>query len=225
MDRLERYGHWVGVFSDTQKHRLYEPAHAARVAGIESLALLDGRYRESDAVEPVEALAHTDIETYLPDDLLVNVDIAGMAVSLEVRSPLLDHQLVEFAAALPVDLKLRGLTQKYLLREVMRGVLPPAILKRRKMGFGVPIDRWFRRELRDMAYDVLLDRTSRERGLFRPDAVRAYLDAHVRGRAHHHPRLWSLLMLELWHRMFIDARCPVRSEDALLPAVAPVPPS
>ena len=222
---IVRYGQWLGVFSDGQKARLYEPAYSARLDAAASLSLLETRYRSSDAADVAEALTHTDVETYLPDDLLVKVDIASMAVSLEVRSPLLDHQLVEFAAALPVDLKLRGLTQKYLLREVMRGVLPPAILKRRKMGFGVPIDRWFRHELRDMAYDVLLDRTSRERGLFRPAAVRAYLDAHVRGRAHHHARLWSLLMLELWHRTFIDARCPVRSEDALLPAVAPVPPS
>ena len=88
----------------------------------------------------------------------------------------------------------------------MRGLLPDAVLRRPKMGFGVPIDHWFRHELREMAYDVLLDARARQRGYFRPETVRRYLDEHVEGRAHHHPRLWSLLMLEQWHRVFIDTR-------------------
>ena len=115
---------------------------------------------------------------------------------------------MEFAATLPLRLKLRGLTQKYLLRRAMRGLLPEAVLRRPKMGFGVPIDHWFRHELREMAYDVLLDDRARQRGYFRPETVRRYLDEHVEGRAHHHPRLWSLLMLEQWHRVFIDRGRP-----------------
>jgi asparagine synthase (glutamine-hydrolysing) len=123
-----------------------------------------------------------------------------------VRSPFLDHEVVEFAASLPLHLKLRGFTQKYLLRRAMRGLLPEAILRRPKMGFGVPIDHWFRHELREMAYDLLLDARAQQRGYFRPEVVRRYLDEHVEGRAQHHPRLWSLLMLEQWHRIFIDTR-------------------
>jgi asparagine synthase (glutamine-hydrolysing) len=90
----------------------------------------------------------------------------------------------------------------------MRGVLPETVLRRRKMGFAVPIDRWFREELREMARELLLDERARRRGYFRPEVVRRYLDEHASGQAHHHPRLWSLLMLELWHRMFIDQPCP-----------------
>jgi asparagine synthase (glutamine-hydrolysing) len=129
-----------------------------------------------------------------------------MAHSLELRSPFLDHRVVEFAASLPSTLKLRGLTPKYLLRRAMRDVLPPAVLRRPKMGFGVPIDRWFRHELRDMARDLLLDARARQRGYFRPEEVGRYLDEHERGQAHHHDRLWALLMLELWHRSFVDRR-------------------
>jgi asparagine synthase (glutamine-hydrolysing) len=107
--------------------------------------------------------------------------------------------------------KLRRLTQKYILRKIMVGVLPDEVLRRKKMGFGLPIDHWFRHELREMAYDVLLDGRARRRGYFRPEVVRRYLDEHMAGKARHHFRLWNLLMLELWHRMFIDQPCPTAS--------------
>ena len=103
-------------------------------------------------------------------------------------------------------LKLRGWTQKYLLRRAMRGLLPDAVLRRPKMGFGVPIDHWFRHELREMAYDVLLDARARQRGYFRPESSAAIWTSTSRGARHHHSRLWSLLMLEQWHRVFIDTR-------------------
>ena len=196
------------VFEPDPKLELYTAEFAAQVRGLDSLALLDAAYQTSDAPSFLEATVHADVQRYLPDDLLVKMDIASMAHSLEVRSPFLDHQVVEFAAALPASLKLRGLTQKYLLKQVMKGVLPEPILRRKKMGFGVPIDHWFRHELREMAYDVLLDPRARQRGYFRPEVVRRYLDEHAAGRAHHHVRLWTLLMLELWHRMFIDQPCP-----------------
>lgn len=168
--------------------------------------MLTDAYRTSSGTTFVEATAHVDVRHYLPDDLLVKADVASMAHSLELRSPFLDHRVVEFAASLPVDLKLRGLTQKYLLRRAMRAVLPPGVLRRPKMGFGVPIDRWFRRELRDMTRDMLLGTRACQRGYFRPEEVARYIDEHERGQAHHHHRLWALLMLELWHRTFIDRR-------------------
>jgi asparagine synthase (glutamine-hydrolysing) len=152
----------------------------------------------------------------LPDDLLVKMDIASMANSLEVRSPLLDHHVMELAASLSPRLKLRGLTGKHILRELLRDDLPPAVLGRRKMGFGVPIERWLRSELREMAYDLLLDGTARARGYFRPNVVREWLDSHAEGRANHHSQLWALLMLELWHRLYIDRRCAPRAAGLLL---------
>jgi asparagine synthase (glutamine-hydrolysing) len=145
---------------------------------------------------------------YLPDDLLVKMDIASMAHSLEVRSPFLDHVVVEFAATLPANLKVRRLVQKYILKRAMTGILPEAVLRRKKMGFGVPIDFWLRGDLRQFAFDILLDPRTVQRGYFKASTIRRYLDEHFGGRAHHHARLWSLLMFELWHRLFIDGHCP-----------------
>jgi asparagine synthase (glutamine-hydrolysing) len=202
----DRYARWMTTFGNADKHDLYTPALRHELRTTDSLTLLDAAYEASEATTLVERLAHSDVQLYLPDDLLVKMDIASMANSLEVRSPFLDHEVVEFAASLPLHLKLRGWTQKYLLRRAMRGLVPEAVTRRPKMGFGVPIDYWFRHELREMAYDVLLDARAQQRGYFRPEVVRRYLDEHVAGRAHHHPRLWSLLMLEQWHRVFIDTR-------------------
>jgi len=213
---IERYGQWIGMFSASDKARLYEPAFAARVSAPASLSLLETLYRATDAEGEAEAFAAVDAQTYLPDDLLVKTDIASMASSLEVRSPLLDHQVMEFAASLPQGMKLRGLIGKHLLRALFRDDLPPAVLDRRKMGFGVPIERWFRAELREMAYDLLLDGPARARGYFRPEVVREWLDRHVQGRANHHSQLWTLLMLELWHRVHVDRRCAVRAAEIIL---------
>jgi asparagine synthase (glutamine-hydrolysing) len=200
-----RYGRWITVFRPRDTAALYAAEFARRVGQRDPLDRLEAAYQASDAPSLVEAVMHADVQLYLPDDLLVKMDIASMANSLEVRSPLLDHRLVEFAASLPRSLKLRRLTQKYLLKRVMAGTLPDRVLRRRKMGFGVPIDHWFRHELREMAYDVLLDARARARGYFQPEAVRRYLDEHAQGRASHHARLWSLLFLELWHRTYIDS--------------------
>ena len=214
-DPVRRYGRWLSVTLDEQKQELYTRDFARQSRGTggagdhgdnSSLRLLEQRWAESDATSDVEKLAHTDIVMYLPDDLLVKMDIASMAHSLEVRSPLLDHHVVEFAARLPVSMKLRGRTSKYLLKQVMATQLPPAVLDRPKAGFGVPLDDWFRGSLRDTARDVLLGKRATERGYFEPATVRRYLDDHANGRAQHHTRLWSLLMLELWHRTFIDRR-------------------
>ncbi len=148
---------------------------------------------------------NADIHTYLPDDLMVKVDVAGMAHGLEVRSPLLDHELVEWAAALPETVRMKRGALKALFKSAMEPYLPREVLYRPKRGFGCPIDRWFRSELKEMAYDVLLSQSARQRGLFRPDYVRRLLDEHCAGRFDHQNRLWALLMLESWFRMWIDA--------------------
>jgi asparagine synthase (glutamine-hydrolysing) len=156
-------------------------------------------------LDPVDAVQRADTLLYLPNDLLVKVDIATMANSLEARSPLLDHRLVEFCAALPSSYKLRGRTSKWLLRQLMRDRLPPAILSRPKMGFGVPVGEWLRGELRPLLEDTLLSERSLQRGFFRPQAVRALIDEHVARRADRTSHIWGLLMLELWFREFVDS--------------------
>ncbi len=142
--------------------------------------------------------------TYLPNDLLVKMDIASMTVSLEARSPFLDHRLMEFAASLPENLKLRRLKTKYLLKRVLKQLVPEENLSRRKMGFGVPIGHWFRGSLKSFLRETLLSDTASNRGLFKPEAVRNLIDQHLTHKADHSHRLWSLLMLELWFQRFID---------------------
>jgi asparagine synthase (glutamine-hydrolysing) len=204
-DAARRYLRWIALFPEDFKRRLYTDEFAARVTGQDSfdLALASYDVRSRDLVDGVLAL---DVATYLPDDLLVKVDIATMAHALEARAPMVDHVFMEFAASLPSHLKLRGLTKKYILKRAARPLLPAAVIDRPKMGFGVPIDRWMRRELREMLHDVLLSRRAIERGIFREAAVRRVIDEHQSGRHQWHLQLWALLFLELWFRRFIDAR-------------------
>jgi asparagine synthase (glutamine-hydrolysing) len=147
---------------------------------------------------------YVDVHTYLHDDILTKVDRMSMAVSLESREPLLDHELLELAARVPATLKLRDGVSKYLLRRLLARRLPASILARRKQGFAAPISEWLRGPLQPMVHDLLESRRSVERGVFEPAGVRRLLDDHGSGRADHPHRLWQLLMLELWFRQFVD---------------------
>jgi asparagine synthase (glutamine-hydrolysing) len=174
------------------------------MASSDSIDLLLQTYAAAEADDFVDATLSVDVVSYLPDDLLVKMDIASMAHSLEARSPMVDHVFMEFAASIPSALKLKGRTKKYIFKRAVRGLLPAPVIDRPKMGFGVPIDRWFQRELKEMAYDTLLSSRCLGRGLFRQEVVRQLLDEHVGGQAEWHPHLWSLLFLELWFQRFID---------------------
>lgn len=191
-------------FMAEMKDGLYTGEFKKKVSANDSLDLLLDRYREAEADSLLDRTLFTDVMMYLPDDLLVKVDVASMANSLEARSPLLDHEFMEFAARIPADLKLKGLTKKYILKEALRGLLPDDILFREKMGFGVPLDYWFRNELKEMAYDTLLDERALGRGYFRKEYIRQMLDEHVGGRWNWQYHIYNLLMLELWHREFVD---------------------
>ena len=157
----------------------------------------------------IAGLQRLDFATYLPGDLLPKSDIASMAHSLELRSPLLDHRVVELGLSLPDHLKQRGREGKVALRRAFADDLPPTRRGRGKSGFGVPLAHWFRGELRPLARELLLDERARSRGWFRPAAVERLLDEHASGRADHGHRLWTLVMLELWQRTHVDAPpCP-----------------
>jgi asparagine synthase (glutamine-hydrolysing) len=151
----------------------------------------------------LDRLLYTDLKTYLVE-LLMKQDQMSMAASIESRVPFLDHHLVEFAASLPPRFKLRGTTTKWILREAVKGILPPSILTRPKMGFPVPFGAWMRGRSNAVARDVLLDSRSRQRGLIDPPAVERLLDAHAAGAVQGGDAIWSLLNLELWYRTFID---------------------
>ena len=188
---------WAFFFSEREKSALYSE-NFADILNIEERegAVLEGFSPECD---PVQRMLSVDLLTYLPDDILVKVDRMSMACSLEVRSPFMDHKLVEFAAALPLELKLNGWRRKYLLGKLARKRLPTWVIERPKQGFAVPLATWFRGELRDWVGDILLSTQARERGFFNPTAVENMLDRHQSQRDYSQ-QLWALLVLEVWHR-------------------------
>jgi asparagine synthase (glutamine-hydrolysing) len=195
---------WQSQFGPIEKARLYDMDFARELLPLDSRELLFARCREAGADDFMDSVLYSDVTGYLPDCLLVKSDIATMAHGLEARSPFLDHRLMEFAARIPIDLKIRGRQTKWILRRAMRGIVPPEILRRPKMGFNLPLDSWLRDELKEMSRDLLLDERSRRRGYFRPEFIRQLLDEHQSRRWSWHNEIWTLMMLELWHREFVD---------------------
>ena len=202
-DPRDRYLRWLGVFDTSELQGLLDPAFASATAAAERTGAL-GDLPSFEGSDPVATAQAIDRRLYLPDDLLVKVDIASMANSLEVRSPLLDRELVEFAVALPTALKIHGGERKYLLKKALEDRVPRENMYRRKQGFAVPIGTWFRGDLRGFTEEVLLSERARSRGYFQPHEVTRLVRDHADGRADHTHRLWALLMLELWHREFAD---------------------
>jgi asparagine synthase (glutamine-hydrolysing) len=204
LPKVERYLNWVSVFDTEAKADLYSSEFQHQTATSYSGDLLSSWFAHANGSGIIDAALLTDTMTYLPNDLLVKVDIASMAVSLEARSPFLDHHVIGFAASLPEKLKLRGLTTKYLLKRVLKRLLPAENLKRPKMGFGVPIGHWFRGELQSFLRETLLSDRALNRGLFQPATVKQLVELHIRGERPYEAQLWTLLMLELWFQRFID---------------------
>ena len=197
----QRYGGTIVFFADRDKEAGYGEAMRAQL-GHSALDILAPYFAAAGGL--VAGANWADLHTYLPDDLMVKVDVASMAHGLETRSPLLDHVLLEWAASIPTEIRMAGGRTKALFKRAMGPYLPREVIYRKKMGFGCPIDEWLRAELKPLAYDTLLSQRARERGLLRPDYVRRLLDEHCSGNRNHHTRLWALLMLELWFRMWID---------------------
>lgn len=186
---------------------IYSRAMRERFAQDQVAIEFERLFQASRAHDPVNRLLDVDIQTYLTDNILTKVDIASMAHSLEVRCPLLDQELMDFAASLPGSMKLRGRTTKFLLRRVAKELLPRRILTRSKQGFGLPIDRWMREDLAPLSRDVLLDKRARERGILDPTAVEDMLARHQHGE----PRgfqIWTMMILELWYRECLESDTP-----------------
>ena len=199
-----RYLDWINIFSQDSLAAGYRAEFAASLNFNEPLDWFDGLYDQHPG-SAAERAVHTDFNSYLPYDLLTKVDIASMATGLECRSPLLDHELVEFALSLPLSWRLDRGGGKRILKDWAADLLPPEILQRPKMGFGVPVGEWFRRELRDYLCEQLLAADALASRIFRADWLRAFLDAHLSGRANHGHALWALLMLELWRQRWQPA--------------------
>ena len=203
-DPADRYGRYVAWFDEPQRTSMYTESFAASCRRDGGDDVLRAAWAQTSGSDVVDKMLEVDTATYLPGDLITKIDIATMAHALEARSPLLDHTLLEFAASIPAEFKVRGLQKKWILREALRGWLPDEILDRPKQGFSVPVSAWFRHELADLAHSVLLDGRSLQRGYFRPGQVEAMLARHRAGTCDEGKRLWSLFVLELWHREFVD---------------------
>jgi asparagine synthase (glutamine-hydrolysing) len=180
-------------------------------------------YDEAPAQDSMSRLLYLDTKTYLTADILAKVDRMSMATSLEVRVPMLDHEFVEWVASLPIEWKLRTGSRKFILKKLGERLgVPPALLHRRKQGFQLPLVDWMRDSMKDQFLRVLLEPRTLQRGYFKPDAVRELVDEHTRGRRNRSGILWRMLVLELWHRNFMEARpardsapAPVMSSTAM----------
>ncbi len=197
LDGPSRYERYVSLFDGDRRAQLYSDEYRAALGDSPVAAeAIAGPWREASGPSRLDVLLEVDTRTYLPGDLLTKIDIATMAHSLEARSPFLDPEMMQFAAAIPAAMKLRGMEKKVILRDALRAWLPETILDRPKQGFSVPLAEWLRGDLREYSREVLLDPSSLSAGRFRPAAVQGLLDGHLAGEDHSQ-RIWALMMLEL----------------------------
>ncbi|MDX6693396.1 MAG: asparagine synthase (glutamine-hydrolyzing) [Blastocatellia bacterium] len=206
------------VFSRAAQRELLTGAAKEIIGSLNPYADVSGYLERTDARTLLDRLLYADTKTYL-HELLMKQDQMSMAASIESRVPFLDHKLVEFTAALPARMKLRGWTTKYILRRSMKDVLPPSILKRRKMGFPVPIGAWFRGRYASVLDEYVLGERAAARGLFDAAFVRSLVERHRAGIENHSERLWSLVNFEIWQRRFIDGEAAPAAEPSLIEAV------
>jgi asparagine synthase (glutamine-hydrolysing) len=205
MEPARAHVYWNGTFSDAEKRALVSaPSPGALAAILEEL---------SQAGEDLAAYLWFDQRYYLADDILMKVDRMSMAHSIEVRPPFLDHRIVEFAASLPSYFKIRGTRQKVILKDLMRGKLPPAILTRKKIGFDIPAHQWLRGPLRELMRDTLAAGASEHPDVFRPSAIEACMRRHLERRANLGYHLWGLMILFLWMRRWQIQTAPAAARN------------
>ena len=214
-DPERRYLNWITIFNSSRLEWLVTPELWALAKQEDPAACILDAYQRYPKRDFVTRTTATDLQTYLPCDILTKVDIASMAASLECRCPMLDHHVIELAARMPIEVKQTLKQSKKVLSETFSRLIPKDIQTRKKMGFGVPIDHWFRAELKPLLHDILLSPRCLQRGLLNAGAVRQLIDEHTSSQFDHAYRLWNLLCLELWQRMYLDAPPPVAAPAAL----------
>jgi asparagine synthase (glutamine-hydrolysing) len=203
-DGIHRYFDMLNKADDKIKQKLYGEAVKEHLSHLQPpVSRLEKVYGLLTAKDPVERLMELDIYTYLPNDILTKVDIASMACSLEVRCPLLDYDVIDFVSKLPIGFKNTLTARKKLLIETFRDSLPKNICARRKMGFGVPVGRWIKNEWKEKTKELLLDSRLAESQVFKGEELRRILSDHIDNRKDYSYLLFSLIVMELWHRRFI----------------------
>lgn len=195
---------WSSYFSREMKEAIYSDWLKKELAQADTCQILIDSFKQAKARSFLDKTLYVDEHNYLPGDLLPKVDRMSMACGLEARSPFLDYRLMEFVAKIPSGLKVKGLSLKYILKMMATDLLPKEILSRPKQGFGVPVGAWFRGELKEMAGDHLFSSSFQGRGYFKKETIEDLFCEHQKGRANHGKRIWALLILELWHRRFVD---------------------
>ena len=217
-DSVEAYLHSVSILRRPQRQALYSAAFRRQLGGYDASAVFERHAAKAGTDDPLALIQYLDLKTYLVGDINTKVDRASMAHSLEVREPLMDHPLLEWLATLPSGLKVRGNEGKFLLKKAMEPLLPNDVLYRPKMGFAVPLGRWFRGPLKQRVRDAVLGERLLGTGWFEPDMLRRLVDQHQAGSHNHSAPLWTLLMFEAFLRNVVDGsetRAPSQEGAAL----------
>lgn len=202
-----RFFMWMGSFTESEKKGLLSSDVRAALAHENTYEDVFAYIRESGLNKDLERILYLSMKLYLQDDILVKVDRAAMANGLEVRCPLLDQELVEFACRLPMQYKLHGLKTKYLLKKAAAGILPDSIINRKKKGFGIPISKWLTGELKSYMLDYLGEERIKRQGYFNYPYIKGLIDDHLHKRKDHRKLLWTLLIFQIWHdRVFENPR-------------------
>ena len=196
------YANWMSFFNGNLS--IYSQGVREQLVANQTIPPLNGQFRIASGLEFLNKLFFVDTKMYLPDNLLTYSDRMSMAHSLELRVPFCDHLIIEFAGTIPPELKAKGFTLKYILKKVMRDILPHEILHKRKQGFSVPLSHWLRHELRPLASKVLSPHRIKQRGYFDPEVVSKLWTAHFSGKANYANYLWALIVFDLWHTLYID---------------------
>ncbi len=191
---------WLGSFTPAEQSDLLQSG----VAGADIYEDIRSAEAACETLDAVHRLVYLYCKFYLQDDILVKVDRATMACGLEARAPFLDYTFVEFLNTVPARLKLKGLTSKYILKRAMRDKLPEEILRRGKKGFGIPVAKWFRHDLRALLQDALSESRLKRQGLFNPAAVARLVTEHLQGTRDHRKQLWTLFMFQLWSEKYLN---------------------
>lgn len=207
---IQGYFNSISVFRPDEKARLLHPDFAHSLNGYDSTDVLRHYYDRADTDDPLSRIQYVDIKTYLADDILAKVDRASMAVSLEVRAPLLDHKLMELTARMPSTLKLRGSKSKYILKRALEPLLPHDVLYRKKQGFSIPLARWFRQEVRELARERIF---SGNDGILNQTYLRTIWDEHQKGIDDRSAHLWAVLMFRSWQHMFSGSGSEIGREQ------------
>lgn len=200
----KRYKKWIGVFLDSTKGKILTREFLEQEDINEPDIELFKIISDAGKFDGIDSALYIDAMYFLPYDLLVKIDVSTMAHSLEARAPFLDHRLIEFVASLPPKWKLNGIKYKYILKEAFKEMLPTEIINRKKTGFIVPVNYWFRDELKDYVRDILLSATARKRGYFNTAGIERLLNDHINGKCDYGHQIWTLLVFELWHSIFMD---------------------